>query len=71
MNANIPTLHSSDNHYPYMTPSTLAQQEIALIEETHQQANCWLSFSLDINERLNVDKLRQALEHLGQQVPVL
>ncbi|WP_261644019.1 non-ribosomal peptide synthetase [Erwinia mallotivora] len=71
MNANTPVLPSSSNHQPHMTASTLAQEEIFLIEETHQQANCWLSFSLDINGRLDVDKLVQALEHLHQQVPQL
>ncbi|CCG87976.1 AMP-binding protein [Erwinia piriflorinigrans] len=72
MNANTPALPStSDSHNLKLTPSTLAQEEIFLIEETHQQANCWLSFSLEINGQLDVDKLSQALGHLGQQVPLL
>ncbi len=70
MNANPPTLPSGSNsHNLKLTATTLAQEEIFLIEETHQQANCWLSFSVDINGQLDVDKLARALEHLGQQVP--
>ncbi|MFS4534457.1 non-ribosomal peptide synthetase [Erwinia amylovora] len=72
MNANPPTLPSGSNsHNLKLTATTLAQEEIFLIEETHQQANCWLSFSVDINGQLDVDKLARALEHLGQQVPLL
>ncbi|WP_099336742.1 non-ribosomal peptide synthetase [Erwinia amylovora] len=72
MNANTPTLPSGSNsHNLKLTATTLAQEEIFLIEETHQQANCWLSFSVDINGQLDVDKLARALEHLGQQVPLL
>ncbi|WP_369012047.1 condensation domain-containing protein [Erwinia pyrifoliae] len=72
MNANNPASPSTfDSNNLKLTSSTLAQEEIFLIEETHQQANCWLSFALDINGQLDVDKLAQALEHLCQQVPLL